>query len=71
MDSSLIMNLEELSQILSVIGIFSSEEENILEAFRNLSISPKEIEDPKSYDPCLQEDQETSIDHFFQSTKEA
>ena len=39
-------------------------------AVKNLSTSPKHIEEPNSYDQCLQEDRETSIDHFFQYTKD-
>jgi len=35
-----------------------------------MNLSPKDIEEPNSYEPCLQEDQETFIDGFDQSTKE-
>jgi hypothetical protein len=70
MDSKMIMSLEELSQILATAGISSSQEEHILTTVRNLSTSPKDIEEPKSYEPCLQEDRETFIDQFDQSTKE-
>ena len=71
MDSRIITSLEELSQILGLAGISSSQEEHILTIVRILSTSPKDTEELKSYEPCLQEDQETSIDHCFQSTKEA
>ena len=70
MDSKIIMSLEELSQILAAIGISSSQEEHILTIVKNLSTYPKDIEEPYSYEQCLQEDKETSIDHFCESTKE-
>jgi hypothetical protein len=70
MGSNMIMSLEELSQILATTGISSSQKEHILTTVRNLSNSLKDIEEPKSFEPCLQEDRETFIDQFGQSTKE-
>ena len=66
----MIMSLEELPQNLEAVGIYSSQDDHILTAVKNLSTSPKYIQDPNSYEPCLLEDEETSIDHFFQYTKE-
>ena len=37
---------------------------------KNLSTSPKDIEETKSYEPCLQKDRETFIYEFDQSTKD-
>jgi hypothetical protein len=36
-----IISLEELSQILAIVGISPSQEEHILETTKNLSISPE------------------------------
>jgi hypothetical protein len=57
------MSLEELSQILATTGISSSQEEHILTAVRNLSNSPKDIEEQISMNHP-QEDLETLIDQF-------
>jgi hypothetical protein len=51
MDSKMIMSLEELSQILAAAGISSSQEEHILTIVKNLSTSPKDIEEPKFHEP--------------------
>ena len=64
------MSIGEFSQILVAAGISSSQEKHILTVVRNLYTSPKDIEEWKSYDPWLQEDRETFIDQFDQSTKE-
>jgi len=70
MYSKMTMSLEELSQILAASGISSSQEEHILTTVKNLYASPKDKKEWKSYEPCLQEDWETFIDQFDQSTKE-
>ena len=62
--------LGELSQILAAIGIFASQEEQILIVVKNLCISPKVIEEPKVHEPHLQEEPKASTVHFFQSMEE-
>ena len=56
MDSNMIMSLEELSQILVAARVSSSQEHHILIVVKNLYTSTKDIEEPKYYEPCLQED---------------
>ena len=50
MDSRMHVSLEELTKILTTSGIFSSHEEQILTAIKNLSTSPK-IKDKSEEDP--------------------
>ena len=74
MDSNMIKSFEELSQILAATGIFSSQEEHILTVVKNLSTSPKDIEEPKFHEPHPWEDLEALCNHPFQpieDTKES
>ena len=66
----MIMNLEELSQILATVGISSSQKENILIVVKNLSTSPKDIEEPKFHEPHPREDIEPLCNHPFQLIEE-
>jgi hypothetical protein len=57
MNSKVTIILEELSQILAIARICSSQEENILTIAKNLSTSPKILEESRSYElqndfPC-------------------
>jgi hypothetical protein len=57
MNSKVIISLEELSQILAIAGISSSQEEHILTIAKNLSTSPEILEELRSYElqndfPC-------------------
>ena len=57
--------LEELSWILAVVEILSSQEEKILITVKNLSASPKVIKEPEFH-----EEPKASTDHLCQSTEE-
>ncbi len=46
----MIKSLEELSQIIGATGIFASQEEQILTAVKNLSVSPKVIEEQQIHE---------------------
>ena len=61
----MIRSLEELSQILAVAGISSSQEEQILTAIKNLYASSEVIKEPEFH-----EEPKVSIDHLCQSTEE-
>ena len=57
MNSKVIISLEELSQILAIVGISYSQEEHILTIAKNLSTSPEILEESRSYElkndfPC-------------------
>jgi hypothetical protein len=62
--------LEELSQILAVIGISTSQEEKILTSVKNLFASPKDIEEPKFHVPHPCEDIEAFCNHPFRPIEE-
>ena len=47
----MIKSLEELSQILALVGISSSQEERILAVVKNLSTSPEAIDEPEQHEP--------------------
>ena len=55
-------SLEELSQILVVARISSFQEEKILTVVKNLSASPKVIEEEEFHELHPQEDIEVSFD---------
>jgi hypothetical protein len=61
----MIKSLEELSRILAVAGISSSQEEQILTAVKNLSTSLKFIKELEFH-----EEPKASTDHLFQSMEE-
>jgi hypothetical protein len=63
MDSKVTISLEELSQILAIVGISYFEEEHILTIVKKFSISLKILEEPRSYE----------LQNYFpcQTTKEA
>jgi hypothetical protein len=50
MNLKVTISLEELSQILETTGISSFQEEHILTLVKNLSTSPKILEESKSYE---------------------
>ena len=54
--------MEELSRILALAGISSSQEERILAVVKNLSTSPEEIDETKQHEPHPQDDLQTSTD---------
>ena len=54
--------LEEISRILALARISSSQEERILTAVKNLSTSLEAIDERKQYEPHPQDDLQTSID---------
>ena len=62
--------LEELSQILTLARIFTSQEEHILVVVKNLFASPEAIIELEIHDPCLQDDLQTSTDSPFQEAEE-
>ena len=53
MDSMMNISLEELSEILAAPGIFSSQEEHILKAVKNLSTSIEVKEEPRVHEPHI------------------
>ena len=52
--------LEELSRILALAGISSSQEEQILAVLKNLCTSPEAIDEPEQHEPHPQDDLQTS-----------
>jgi hypothetical protein len=50
MNSKVTISLEELSQILAIVGISSSQEEHILTIAKNLNTSPEILEESRSYE---------------------
>jgi hypothetical protein len=62
MNSEATFSLRELSQILAIVGISSSQEEHILTIAKNLNTSPKILEESRSY--------ELQSDFPFQNVKE-
>ena len=62
----MIKSLEELSQILALVGISSSQEEKILAIVKNLSTSPEAIYEIEQHEPHPQDDPQTSTDFPFQ-----
>jgi hypothetical protein len=61
----MIKSLEELSRILAVAGISSSQEEQILTVVKNLSTSLEVIKEPEFH-----EEPKASTDHLCQSMEE-
>ena len=66
----MIKSLEELSRILAAARISSSQEEQILTAFKNLSTSPEAIDELEQYEPHPQDDRQTSTNFPFQEVDE-
>ena len=58
----MIKNLEELSQILALARISTSQEEWILVVVKNLSASLEVIEEPDIHEPCSQDDLQPFVD---------
>jgi hypothetical protein len=73
-NSKMIKSLTELSQILAAVGISASQEEQILTIVKNLSASPKVIEEEEFHELHPQEDLKSFCNHSFQpigETKES
>ena len=66
----MIKSLEELSRILTLVGIYSSQEERILAVVKNLSTSLEAIDETEQHEPHPQDDLQTSTDFPFQVADE-
>ena len=66
----MIKSLEEFSQILALAGISSSEEERILAVVKNLSTSPKAIDEPEQHEPHPKDDWQNSTNFPCQEVDE-
>lgn len=65
MDSKMTISLKELSQVLVVVRIFASQEEQILTTVKNLFASPEVIKESEFH-----EEPTSSINHLCQSMEE-
>jgi hypothetical protein len=66
----MIKSLEELSRILALAGISTSQEEQILAVVKNLSASLEAIEETDIHEPCSQDDLQTTTNSPCQAVED-